>query len=133
MSEQAWYQDQSMLIAQDMHRQSRHGAPSEHDVNVTAGRETHRAVTGAQRGPRKVQTTRVSRQARQALTGRPVQPLPTRTARRAKARQRKMIRRLGVATPIGMAVMIALLFMIPVLAAVTMGLSVTALILAQSR
>jgi hypothetical protein len=134
MDAREFYADPAMRIAQEAMRQGHAAVPSHDTVDrIHAGRTARQVTQRRATGPRRVAVTTTSRQARAALAGRPVQPLPTRTARKVAAKRRRMIRRLGVAAPVGMIVMIVLLFVIPAVAAVTMGLSVTAVILANVR
>jgi hypothetical protein len=147
MDAREFYADPAIRLAAEAMRQGRGigqsvGVPK-HEGADAYGRaldaQRARQVAAAARRRRSVAQVpgtapvRQSRQVRAARAGRPVQPLPTRTARRVRRAQRRLTHRLGLAAPAALIVLVALLFVIPAVAAVTLGLSVGAMVLGYAR
>lgn len=76
---------------------------------------------------------RQSPQVRAALAGRQVHALPTRAARRAKRKARKMLHRAALAGAAGFAFLLVLLTFMPVSAAVGVSLAVAFLTLTATK
>jgi hypothetical protein len=126
----AFYSDPAMRIAQQAMRHGRTGVPSHHQVEVISGLTAPAAVRA---GRPSAAPQRINRQARAALAGRPVTPAKT-TRQRASVRatRRAQRRALRAAAAMGLALLVTI-FLLPAIAAVTVGLTVGAMALAYSK
>lgn len=128
MDAREYFRDPAMRVAMESMRRSDAGVPSHDTVDRIHARRTMQRVSGSpQTG------VRISRQASSALAGRPVQPLPTRTARSIKRRQRRMIRRIGTAAIFAFLALALTVLFIPVAAALGVATAVGTGALAYSK